>query len=74
MARHTASVKEDQNASSSGLCADCVHARIIKSDRGSTFVQCQVSFTDSSFAKYPPLPVLNCEGYTKESSKPWQGP
>jgi hypothetical protein len=51
----------------SGLCGDCTHARIIKSDRGSTFVQCQLSFTDSRFAKYPPLPVRKCDGYARKT-------
>jgi hypothetical protein len=46
-----------------GLCADCVHARLIISDRGSTFLQCELSFTDPRFAKYPRLPVLICAGY-----------
>ncbi|MFZ0772675.1 MAG: hypothetical protein WAN08_14760 [Candidatus Sulfotelmatobacter sp.] len=48
-----------------GLCGDCVHARMIASDRGSTFVQCQLSFTDPRFAKYPRLPVLTCSGYAR---------
>jgi hypothetical protein len=51
-----------------GLCADCTHAQQITSDRGSTFVQCQLSFTDSRFAKYPRLPVLICSGYARRSS------
>jgi len=48
-----------------GLCATCVHARIIRSDRGSEFTLCQLSFTDALFAKYPRLPVTVCEGYKK---------
>jgi hypothetical protein len=46
-----------------GLCRDCQHARRIESDRGSIFLQCQLSFEDSRFAKYPRLPVLSCAGY-----------
>jgi hypothetical protein len=46
-----------------GLCANCVNARRIESDRGSIFIMCQLSFQDSRFAKYPRLPVLNCVGY-----------
>jgi hypothetical protein len=52
-------------ASRLGLCADCQHARLIISAKNSTFIQCHLSFTDSSFAKYPRLPVLNCSGYRK---------
>ncbi len=46
-----------------GLCADCRFMRAIRSDRGSTFYQCQLSATDSNFPKYPRLPVLRCMGY-----------
>jgi hypothetical protein len=46
-----------------GLCGNCVHARRIKSDRAVTFLQCQLSFTDPHFEKYPRLPVLACSGY-----------
>jgi hypothetical protein len=55
-------------ANNAGLCGDCLHARVIKSDRGSTFVQCQLSFTDPHFAKYPQLPVYACSGYTNPGS------
>jgi hypothetical protein len=49
-----------------GLCADCIHARWIESAKGSEFLQCQLSFTDKSFVKYPRLPVLTCRGYEKK--------
>jgi len=48
-----------------GLCADCIHAKLVKSDRASVFLQCQLAFTDSRFAKYPRLPVRTCSGYKK---------
>jgi hypothetical protein len=53
-----------------GLCASCLHSRKITSDKGSTFFQCQLSFTDPRFPKYPRLPVLHCEGYAKREGKP----
>jgi hypothetical protein len=53
-------------ANNTGLCADCVHAREIGSDRGSIFLLCQLSFTDPRFEKYPRLPVLACPGYKKQ--------
>jgi len=49
-----------------GLCGSCVHARRIASDRGSVFLQCQLSFTRPEFPKYPRLPVLRCSGYEKQ--------
>jgi len=51
-----------------GLCADCIHARSVKSDRGSTFLFCELSARDRKFPKYPRLPVLSCEGYKKKDA------
>jgi hypothetical protein len=52
---------------SAGLCSNCLHARAIVSDRGSTFVMCQLSATDPNFPKYPRLPVLSCAGYARKN-------
>jgi hypothetical protein len=49
-----------------GLCEKCRHAKIITSDRGSTFIMCEMSKTDKSFPKYPRLPVLVCSGYVEK--------
>jgi len=56
------------DASEPGLCADCIHARTITSDRGSQFVMCQLSSSDPKFPKYPRLPVLTCNGYKSQAS------
>lgn len=48
---------------SPGLCADCRHAAVIRSDRGQVYLQCRLAFTDPAFDKYPRLPVLVCRGY-----------
>lgn len=53
-----------------GLCPDCVHARRIASDRGATFLLCELSATDAAFPKYPALPVLQCSGYAPELPRP----
>ncbi len=55
-AEHT---KKDQV----GLCARCMHVRIVRSDRGSVFYQCQRAAYDPDFPRYPRLPVLRCKGY-----------
>jgi hypothetical protein len=68
MTQHTSPGKEEEKVHGAGLCADCQHARIIKSDRDSTFLQCQLSFTDPQFAKYPRLPILSCRGYVEQES------
>jgi hypothetical protein len=46
-----------------GLCEDCRNAQVMRSDRGSTFYLCRLHFTDDRFAKYPRLPVVDCDGY-----------
>lgn len=46
-----------------GLCGSCRHARTIESRKGSRFYLCERSRTDSSFPRYPRLPVLSCRGY-----------
>jgi len=48
-----------------GLCATCLHARVIRSDRGSQFVFCELSTRDPRFARYPVLPVVSCGGYER---------
>ena len=58
--RYEASAHEKSNV---GLCADCLHTRLIQSARGSTFYMCLKSLTDSKFPKYPRLPILQCSGY-----------
>ncbi len=48
------------------LCDTCQHCREIRTDRGSVFLLCQLSFTDAAFPKYPRLPVLECRGYEQK--------
>jgi hypothetical protein len=55
-----------------GLCADCAFSRIVDSGR-SVFYLCQRALTDPRFPKYPPLPVLSCPGYERQSSPPAGG-
>ena len=46
-----------------GLCSVCAHARVVENRHGSRFYLCEQSRTDSSFKKYPPLPVVDCLGF-----------
>jgi len=46
-----------------GLCTNCRHHLAIRSDRGSVFHLCRLSFTDPRFPKYPRLPVIECAGF-----------
>jgi hypothetical protein len=55
----------ERPSSSTGLCATCRHAEVIRSARGSQFLLCRFSFSDPLFPKYPRLPVLLCAAFTK---------
>ena len=43
-----------------------MHARSVTSDRGSVFLLCELSFSDTRFQKYPKLPVRSCSGYKEK--------
>jgi len=51
-----------------GLCGVCSWVRPIESRRGSPFLLCRRSETDSDFARYPKLPVMKCGGFEVASS------
>ena len=42
------------------LCHGCVHLRVVRSGRGSTFLMCQ----EPSLPKYAAQPVRACRGFT----------
>lgn len=46
-----------------GLCDTCLNARLIRNTRGSVFLMCELSKTDERFPKYPPVPIIRCDGY-----------
>jgi hypothetical protein len=50
------------------LCLHCRHKREIVSGKGSRFLMCRLSQSDRRFVKYPPQPVVRCEGYAAEES------
>ena len=50
-----------------GLCDHCQHGKQVTSPRGSAFRLCLLHERDPRFAKYPPLPVVQCSGYVKKS-------
>ena len=50
-------------ASRIGLCETCRHQQLVRNTRGSTFSLCRRSREDSTYPRYPRLPVLACPGY-----------
>jgi hypothetical protein len=50
-------------AAGAGLCGHCRNARVVESRRGSAFLLCELSRTDARYPRYPPLPVVRCDGF-----------
>ena len=40
--------------------------REIVTPKGSRFLLCQLAQTDSNYLKYPPQPVVRCDGYQRK--------
>ena len=59
--------EEQVRGADPGLCGRCEHVQRVTSSRVSTFYLCRRSFSDSRFARYPPLPVLACRGFVPVS-------
>ena len=55
-----------------GLCAHCRHARIVSTPR-SEFWLCERSRHDTSYQRYPRLPMLQCPGHEEGEPAPWEG-
>jgi purine-nucleoside/S-methyl-5'-thioadenosine phosphorylase / adenosine deaminase len=54
-----------------GLCGTCRHHRVIGNRRGSRFYLCELAGSDGRFRRYPPLPVLRCEGFAVGDPDLW---
>jgi hypothetical protein len=48
------------------LCETCKWLREIVTPKGSRFLLCQLSLTSPAYPKYPPQPVVRCDGYQEE--------
>lgn len=58
----------EEDRARAGLCAGCAHVKVMVSDKGSRFFQCQRGLTDPAFRKYPVLPVWQCHGYEEKGA------
>jgi hypothetical protein len=45
------------------LCQTCARVREVITPKGSRFLLCQLSRTAPAYPKYPPQPVVRCDGY-----------
>jgi hypothetical protein len=49
-----------------GLCADCRHARVNVTRRGTAYLRCSRAGWDARLSRYPRLPVRECPGYDRD--------
>ena len=48
------------------LCETCAWMREVVTPKGSRFLLCQLSVSNPDYPKYPPQPVIRCDGYLKK--------
>jgi hypothetical protein len=48
------------------LCETCAWVREVITPKGSRFMLCRLSQTDPDYPKYPPQPVVRCDGCRKQ--------
>lgn len=46
-----------------GLCADCRHAAVKGTNRGTAYLRCTRASWDDRLVRYPSLPVTRCVGF-----------
>jgi propionyl-CoA synthetase len=46
-----------------GLCADCQHAKLNETRRGTAYLRCTRAAWDARLPRYPRLPVTQCVGF-----------
>ena len=50
------------------LCETCASMREVITPKGSRFLLCRLSQTDPAYPKYPPQPVVRCDGYQRKDT------
>jgi hypothetical protein len=55
------------------LCETCENAREVCTAK-SRFLLCELSFTNAAYPKYPPQPVVRCDGYCPRCDANESGP
>ena len=46
-----------------GLCAECRHASVKGTNRGTAYLRCTRATWDDRLVRYPTLPVTGCVGF-----------
>jgi len=51
------------------LCETCASMREVTTPKGSCFLLSELSKTNPAYPKYPPQPVVQCQGYQQKQVK-----
>jgi hypothetical protein len=51
------------------MCETCAIMREIITPKGTRYLLCQLSKIDPEYPKYPPQPVVRCDGYRKKEER-----
>jgi len=51
------------------LCQTCRWMREVTTPKGSRFLLCELSKTNPAFPKYPPQPVIRCDGHQPKQTQ-----
>jgi hypothetical protein len=52
-----------------GLCGACRHAKLNETRRGTAYLRCLRAAWDKALARYPRLPVTQCEGFEQREER-----
>jgi hypothetical protein len=55
------------------LCESCRNLREVRTAR-SRFLLCELSVTNADYPKYPPQPVMQCDGFRPRDEPTGQAP
>jgi hypothetical protein len=56
------------NSMNHSLCESCALMREVLTPKKSRFLLCQLSQTNPDYPKYPPQPVVECDGYKQKGN------
>ena len=51
------------------LCETCASMREVTTAKGSRFLLCQLSQSNPAYPKYPPQPVVRCQGFKQKKAE-----
>jgi hypothetical protein len=54
------------------ICETCKNLREVRTER-SRFLLCELSITNPAYPKYPPQPVVRCDGYQPRGEAKQEG-